>query len=257
MRFSLKSGFMWLVAAGFFLATGCREARERAQPYAGSPSLPGRIGWLRERIGATAVNNRFDSCLCYAQQMLRCAEQGGGTPADEVFACCYVGQSAFFLGRYDTASRYLERALEQALRANDVWGIGAAYNGLGQLAVCARMDYLRALGCFTESVRVLEGSPYRSLYYVAMSNLALTYWHRNDPAGLPYALRVLEYGREQRDPMHVFYGTYACAAMYYLLGDSGKALGYIRETVGLVDRFYDKTGVYTLSANILHAAGQE
>ena len=80
MRFSLKSGFMWLVAAGFFLATGCREARERAQPYAGSPSLPGRIGWLRERIGATAVNNRFDSCLCYAQQMLRCAEQGGGTP---------------------------------------------------------------------------------------------------------------------------------------------------------------------------------
>ena len=257
MRFSLKSGFMWLVAAGFFLATGCREARERAQPYAGSPSLPGRIGWLRERIGATAVNNRFDSCLCYAQQMLRCAEQGGGTPADEVFACCYVGQSAFFLGRYDTASRYLERALEQALRANDVWGIGAAYNGLGQLAVCARMDYLRALGCFTESVRVLEGSPYRSLYYVAMSNLALTYWHRNDPAGLPYALRVLEYGREQRDPMHVFYGTYACAAMYYLLGDSGKALGYIRETGGLVDRFYDKTGVYTLSANILHAAGQE
>lgn len=76
-----------------------------------------------------------------------------------------------------------------------------------------------------------------------MSNLALTYWHRNDPAGLPYALRVLEYGREQRNPMHVFYGTYACAAMYYLLGDSGKALGYIRETVGLVDRFYDKTGV--------------
>ena len=56
-----------------------------------------------------------------------------------------------------------------------MWGIGAAYNGLGQLAVCARMDYLRALGCFTESVRVLEGSPYRSLYYVAMSNLALTY----------------------------------------------------------------------------------
>ncbi|MFR2062482.1 MAG: helix-turn-helix domain-containing protein [Alistipes sp.] len=36
------------------------------------------------------------------------------------------------------------------------------------------------------------------------SNLALTYWHRNDQAGLPYALRVLEYGREQRDPMHVF-----------------------------------------------------
>lgn len=256
MRLLRFSSILFALAGCVVPMAGCRADTSLA---GAAPSRrvapPEEIRYLRERISATAVNNRFDSCLCYAQQMLRSVERGG-TAADEVFACCYVGQSAFFLGRYDTATRYLERALETATMQNDVWGMGAAYNGLGQLAVCSRMDYLRALECFTHSVRVLEGSPYPSLYYVAMSNLALTYWHRNDPSGLPYALRVLEYGRGQHDSMHIFYGTYACAAMYYLLGDFGKARGYIRETVALVDRFYDKTGVYTLSANILHACGQ-
>lgn len=245
-----------VLAACLLLAGGCRADAVAGAASAAAGARVGERAYLRERISATAVNNSFDSCLCYALRMLECSEQTGEAPADEVFACCYVGQSAFFLGRYDTATRYLERALALARRENDVWGMGAAYNGLGQLAVCARKDYLRALDCFTRSVRVLEGSPFPSLYYVAMSNLALTYWHRNDPAGLPYARRVLEYGREQRDTMHIFYGTYACAAMYYLMGDYDRALGNIRKTVGLVDRFYDKTGVYTLSAIILHACGQ-
>lgn len=246
-----------VVAACLLLAAGCRADSVAGAAPAAPGERVGELAYLRERISATAVNNRFDSCLCYAQRMLRSVERGGATAGDEVFACCYVGQSAFFLNQYDTATRYLERALALAQRENDVWGMGAAYNGLGQLAVCARKDYLRALECFTQGVRVLEGSPYPSLYYVAMSNLALTYGHRNDPAGLPYARRVLEYGREQRDTMHIFYGTYACAAMYYLMGHYDRALVNISETVGLVDRFYDKTGVYTLSANILHATGQQ
>lgn len=255
MRFTIRRAILIAAAAAIFTVGGCRTSGNRT---AASGPLPASdsSSYLRERISATTLGNRFDSCLCYARQMLRRAERHGPV-TDEIFACCCVGQSAFFLSRYDTASLYLERALRLARREGDVWGMGAACNNLGQIAVCARTDYLKGLEYFTESVRVLEGSPYASLYHVAMNNLAITYWHRNNPAGLPYAQKVLEYGRTQQDPMLVFYGTYTCAAMCYLIHDYDRALAYIDETVALADRFYDKTGVYTLSAMILHAAGRD
>lgn len=254
MRFTIRQAI--LIAATAVLSTvgGCRTTGNRTAA-SGMHSASDSSAYFRERISATALSNR-DSCLCYARQMLRRAERRGPV-ADEIFACCCVGQSAFFLSRYDTASLYLERALRLARREGDVWGMGAACNNLGQIAICARTDYLKGLEYFTESVRVLEGSHYASLYHVAMNNLAITYWHRNNPAGLPYAQKVLEYGRAQQDPMLVFYGTYTCAAMYYLLHDYDRALANIEETVALADSFYDQTGVYTLSAMILHAAGRD
>ncbi len=209
---------------------------------------------LRDRIGAFTAAGRFDSSLYYARQMLNvAADEVSGS--DEIFALICIGQSSFFLGSYDTASLYLDRALGMARSRNDEWGVGAAYNGLGLVAVCARMDYYEAFRCFTASVEALENSADRVLYHVAMANLALTYWRRNDPSGLPYASEVLEYGRKRRDSVQIFYGTYACAAIHYLLGDYTKALGYIEETTAMADKFYDVTGVYTLSANILNAAG--
>lgn len=254
MRHWVRTGAVLFAAVCMFFASGCRRSEGTSANRDATFLRRDSSEFFRERISATAVNNHFDSCLHYARSLLRQARTNASA-TDEAFACCYIGQSSFFLSHYDTASLYLEQALHLSRSQNDVWGMGAACNGLGQLAVCSRMDYLQALGYFTESVRVLEGSPYHSLYYVATNNLALTYWHRNNPAGLPYALKVLEYGRQQQDTMLLFYGSYTCAAMYYLLGKYETALDHIGQTVELVDRYYDHTGVYTLSADIALAAG--
>ena len=255
MAFSVKFGILAAAVASIALTT-CRSTE---------PAVLGRLGdsrvtdtvrsRLRDRIGASTAAGRFNSSLHYARQMLNvAADEVSGS--DETFALICIGQSSFFMGSYDTASLYFNRALYTARSRNDEWGVGAAYNGLGLVAVCARMDYYEAFRCFTASVEALENSTARVLYHVAMANLALTCWRRDDPSGLPYASEVLDYGRKRRDSVQIFYGTYACAAIHYLLGDYTKALGYIEETTAMADKFYDVTGVYTLSANILRAAGK-
>ena len=125
------------------------------------------------------------------------------------------------------------------------------YNCYGVYYVNVEMDYHKAITYFLRGFEVAEKHGDREQYTTLGCNLVVAYYLRNDPAGLPYALRIYEYGDVVGDKYIKFCGSHVTATMYYVVGDYVTALRYMEEALELMDKFYDEAGLYTMYADIL------
>lgn len=175
-----------------------------------------------------------------------------------------LGQWCMATDDINRARYYLDksRALLDSLPENveDVYYRLSFYtvnNTLGVYYVNVDMDYHKAISYFFKGFEAAEKHGDREKYTTLGCNLVITYFLRNDPSGLQYALRIYEYGKEIGDDHIIFRGSHVSALMYYIMGDYQNALTFIEEAMSLYTTHYDKAGLYNIYANILLKTGNE
>lgn len=169
------------------------------------------------------------------------------------------------LGQWYLAADSVEKAkywLDRSVRLMEVMpqnlenvyyrtAVSRVYNSLGIYSVNIDMDYHKGISYFLKGFEIAEEYGDRSRYTTLGCNLVVTYFLRNDPSGLQYALQIYDYGKKAQDRYVTFCGAYVTSIMYYITPDYPEALRYAEEAVSLMDKFYDEAGVYNMYANIL------
>lgn len=168
-----------------------------------------------------------------------------------------AGQHSINLNRNEQGLEYLERGMRLARELENGWGLATCYMILGIHAISAENDYFGGIQYLLDGLEVAEQYGEERTVAQIACNLSIAYTQRNDPSGLQHAQFAYRYGHEHDYPYMIFAGAYTSAAQLYLVGRYEEALPLIVEAEGLLDRFYDRTGVYLIHANILHALHRE
>lgn len=188
---------------------------------------------------------------------LRDSGKAAGDEKAYLYGLIYLAQSRYLAtGDTDSLSAEIDEALALADRLRDYWALATIQNLLGSHALFSQMDYGKGLSYLMEGIRYAELSGDASRLFPLKSNIALAYYFRNDPAGLPYALEVYESGRRYGNEFMVFTGAVISSYMHYMLGRYGLALEYIGHALPLAETYSDQRGVYALYGDILMALGR-
>lgn len=159
-----------------------------------------------------------------------------------------VEKAKYWLDRSMSLMEVMPQNLENAYYRT---AVSRVYNALGVYYVNIDLDYRKGISYFLKGFEIAEEYGDRSRYTTLGCNLVVTYFLRNDPSGLRYALQIYDYGKKARDRYVTFCGAYVTSIMYYITPDYPVALRYAEEAVSLMDKFYDEAGVYNMYANIL------
>lgn len=224
--------------------------------YSSGGNLHGDVDSLRKLSAQSMEKGDYKAVLKYAQQI---NEIGVKLKDDAILLSSYIllAHHSLSTADYSSIDLYFEKALELAEKIGNKKAVGNIYSDMGIYAVNVEMDYYKGLYYFTEGLKLAEELGEERMSIVLMSNMAVTYHLRNDPAGLEYALKVYEYGHRTKDRYLIFMGSYISALIYDMLKDYGNARKYIEEAVPLVSEYRDPTGVYDRYATILTALGRD
>lgn len=217
---------------------------------------PGSTELLIELCRELSGSERFTESLFYAEMLRNIGEEENDDNA-RLSGLIYMAQSKMALGETDSLKYYYASALELAKKLNNARALTSIYIGLGIHAVDVEMDYYSGMSYFMEALEHSKESSSERSYPVALNNIAMIHYLRNDPSGLKYALEAYELGHSLQIDYLIFRGAFVTSYMYYLLGDYDQALRYVEEIVGESDKFNSHTDVYNLYANILLETGNE
>lgn len=218
---------------------------------------PHDIGTLAGLYDQWTTRGEFLPAILFVSDWLA---KEGKAATDDMLLISYAN-----LGQWYLASDSVEKAkywLDRSMRLMEVMpqnlenayyrtAVSRVYNSLGVYHVNIDMDYRKGISYFLKGFEIAEEYGDRSRYTTLGCNLVVTYFLRNDPSGLQYALQIYDYGKKAQDRYVTFCGAYVTSIMYYITPDYPAALRYAEEAVSLMDKFYDEAGVYNMYANIL------
>lgn len=195
-------------------------------------------------------------------QLAECSDD----EAARLTAFAYAAQSYLAADIYDTAYVYLGKGydvwaemkkdgLPESFYA-DPYSVFTLYNSFAIYAANSTMNYEKVTEYLTEGLSLAKRYFPGDGYAVMGSNLVLSYFLREDPDGLKYALEIYEDGLKNRNNRLVYAGGFGAALMYCLLEDYSNAEYYIKQSL---DSGYDKADemwVNTIYGNILYRTGR-
>ena len=173
-----------------------------------------------------------------------------------LYAYVMIGQTSLVLNDSTTSSYYLNKALDLALRQNDIWGITASYGNLGILAINKENNYRKGIDYFLEGIEIAEKAQNLKQYAYLACNLAIAYNLRKDTRGLAYAQAAYNYGITHNDKYMMFSGAFTSASLLCLSGKYQEAEKAIITAININDYANYNVGIYTTYANILSALGK-
>ena len=182
-----------------------------------------------------------------------------------VMGAAAMGINYVMIGERDSSLYYLSRAIEIGERIDYPLALGTAYNGMGLHAANFEANYYRAIPYFVKGLEMARRSGDTETYSILLGNIALMYYFRDSPEGLPYALECYELGVINNDPYLIYVGSYMIASIKYLTGDYETALVYLRIAEKTIlssdsERVVSPANIvltYTLYGNILLETGDE
>ena len=157
----------------------------------------------------------------------------------------------------DSLPHYATLALDLARTLGDTLTIASVSNTMGIYYVDVEADYRKGLSFLLESLNHTDKSLYPDYYMRTLSNVATTYYLRNDPAGLPYAREIYEQGVASGDRRTLFTGLRTMAYMHYLSKDYDRALDYISRAAEMTEEYGFRASVYNTYGNVLLSLGRE
>lgn len=187
----------------------------------------------------------------------------GKDTSTQMRACSLIGQSYLATDQYDSTYRYFQMgmrlwdSMDSLSRTDDAYkAMCVIYNGLGIYSISVERNYERAISYFLSGLRLTDKSKEMSNYYAIFgSNLVHSYYLLSDTTGLDYAMEVYRHGKNLEDPYILHAGCYSAALMYYLKGDTDKALTFLGEIFRDDSDVFYKMAVYCLYADLLSAKG--
>lgn len=224
---------------------------------------PGNVGAMSQLYAIYMRQGDYREAQRYALKIYAIAEENGNTHT-KMLADSYLGQSYLAMDGYDSAYVYLNSAvsmwnmLDSTQRNDEAYSaIYTAYNSLGIYSVTIDMDFGKAIDYFLKGLKLAEARHDYFDYAILGSNLVVVYNLREDSDGLKYALEVYRYGKEMDNPYIVYCGAHVSALMYFLKGDLANTEKYLDEAMLLVEKYFDRMGVYCLYAQLQDAKGNK
>ncbi len=224
---------------------------------------PDNVDALSQLYAIYMRKGNYEEAQRYALRIFDVAEESGDTHT-RMLADSYIGQSYLAIDGYDSAYNYLNdavglwNAIDSTARTDESYNaIYTAYNGLGIYSVTIDMDFGKAIDYFLKGLKLAEARQDYFDYAILGSNLVVVYNLRGDSEGLKYALEVYRYGKESGNTYIIYCGAHVSAIMYFLKGDLVNAEKYLNEAMALIDRYFDRMGVYCLYARLQDAKGNK
>lgn len=215
------------------------------------------VNELIQKISDSNKDKNVPMVLSLSKQLF--AEYGmSDSPDIRLTAFAYLGQAYMVSHQYDSASYYLNSALdyfEEIKVEIDNTSVSKPlvmiYNALAIISIDHYLDFERAVSYFIKGLDALGRPQNLEDYAIIKYNLVVSYFFLNNPIGIEYAMELYEESVRENDDKAGFMGAYACAMMYFLSKDYSLAETYIKEAVRSPYLYMDPSGVYNLYANIL------
>lgn len=231
--------------------------------YIGTPDCdPLDMDALSELYTQWTADGNYQTAINYASGWIA----GYGDEADKVallFNYAYIGQWNMASDNIEEARYWMAESYgllkELSAESGNIYyriSFYRVHNTCGIYYVNVEMDYRKAISHFFTGFEAAEKYGDREQYTTLGCNLVVTYFLRNDPSGLPYALKIYEYGDMTGDKYIKFCGSYVTGIMYYVMEEYQTARQYMEEALLLMDKFYDEAGLYNMYANILLKCGE-
>ena len=224
-----------------------------------------RIDSLRSVCSELVREHKFNEALRYGRAMIRLTECSDDDAA-RLTAFAYAAQAYLAADIYDTAYVYLEKGYsiwsdmkKDGLPKSfyeDPYSVFTLYNSFAIYAANSTMNYEKVTEYFTEGLSLAKRYFPGDGYAVMGSNLVLSYFLREDPDGLKYALEIYEDGLKNNNKRLVYAGGFGAALMYCLLEDYAEAEYYIKQSLASGYDKADEMWVNTIYGNILCRTGR-
>ena len=199
-----------------------------------------RIDSLRSVCSELVREHKFNEALIYGRAMIQLAECSDDEAA-RLTAFAYAAQSYLAADIYDTAYVYLGKGYDVWAEMkkdglpesfyDDPYSVFTLYNSFAIYAANSTMNYQKVTEYLTEGLSLAKRYFPGDGYAVMGSNLVLSYFLREDPDGLKYALEIYEDGLKNRNNRLVYAGGFGAALMYCLLEDYSNAEYYIKQSL--------------------------
>lgn len=174
----------------------------------------------------------------------------------------YAGELYLATTDYDHAKILLDQALEiwkqleaEHVPVEDFYSACVMYNALGLYEIKKHMNYESATELFIAGLELARKYSSPTDYAVMYYNLILSYFIRENPAGLKYALELYEDGKTFDSEDMIVMGAYSAAMMYYVARNYDQAEQYITRALDSSSSI-DPVGIHCLYANILASRGE-
>ncbi|MCI9172718.1 helix-turn-helix domain-containing protein [uncultured Duncaniella sp.] len=197
----------------------------------------------------------------YGDSLMAIASENPSDTKAAIYGRIIIGQACIFIPERATECYpALSEAEQLAIQAGDNEALVSVYNGLGLYTLNRGMDPAGALFYLFKGLDIAKKYGFSNLHALLLTNIAVSYYLRNDPVGLHYAQECYYYGKDNHNSMCVFIGALTSASFHKINNDSDLALRFIREAETLLHRLklYNVTGdLYCTYADILYSRGDE
>ncbi len=170
----------------------------------------------------------------------------------------YLGQMYSVKEDYIKAYPYLHEAYTEFNSNRDILKLDynftpiyMVYNGLALYYINYQLDYKTGVKYLIEGIQIAKEYSHKNDYAVMGSNLINTYYLRNDPAGLEYAMDIYEHSQKVDNRFVEYVGVYGLSMMYYVDGKYQEALKYIEKIIN--DRELSESTYYGNNKKVIFA----
>lgn len=196
--------------------------------YAGNTSI--RLDSLVQIWSGLTKEAKYDSVAKSSSLYFRIFSESGELESSAA-AGSYAGQSYIMLAKPDSMFVYLNKVIAMVEQGVSCKYMMYVNNTIGIYNMLYALNYNEALYYFNEAIEYCGERDMENKYTI-LSNIANVYYMTDNPEGLPYALDIYEWGKNNGNDPIAYRGALVAAYMHYMAGDNKTALSYVKESMG-------------------------
>lgn len=199
----------------------------------------------------------FNNALKYGERLQKIAYDKGDYDNYVIYSHVIMGEAYTMKGDAAHAFSNLGQAERNATSAKNDSAMSAVCNAMAIYYVNMHNDTYRALTYLFRGLDTARRSRNSRLYNIILSNIAETYYLRQDTTGLKYALECHDIGRRENNAVLLFHSGISAAYLYTLKGDLDRATQFIDESAALMQKntFHDRAQVFNIRGIIAMKRG--
>lgn len=200
----------------------------------------------------------FNNAMKYGKRLQQVAYSKQDYNRYVIYSHVIMGEAFTMKGDKEQAYNNLGQAEQNARAAKNDSVTCSVCNALAIYYVNMQNDTYRALTYLFRGLDAAKRCKNTKMYNILLSNIAETYYLRQDTTGLKYALECHEIGRRTANDVLTFHSGISAAYLYCLKGNLAEADRYIQRSAVLMENrgFHDRAQVFNIRGMIAFKSGK-
>lgn len=190
----------------------------------------------------------FKNALKYGTRLQQLAYDNKDYNTYVIYSHVILGEAYTMKGDKRLAFNNLGQAEANAKLVKNDSAMASVCNAMAIYYSNMQNDNYRALTYLFRGLEAAKRSRYSKMYNILLSNIAETYYLRQDTTGLKYASECHKIGTRLNDAVLLFHSGISAAYLYTLKGNLNEAERYLDQCDTLMqkNRFHDRAQVYNI-----------